>query len=390
MSAVDGFDEMREAHLAIEGGEFEQPTDVPERGEGYEPEEGVPPARDPSDVGASEDGRVREIVSQRGKIRDGQSENEQLRAELEAIRAREAQSQHLLGQLAERTEFLRQQEIQRQQQALAWQQQAAQQAAQQQAVEQDPEPDPEEAPFAHLQWQRRQERAEFEGVIGDLRRQIAQVSGTMVQRTGASLAENFRSTVRSLEQDYATQVPDYFDAYSHLEENQRQQLRIVLSGHPQFQNNPQLMEKAVDAGIENRKAEFLVSCLNVNPRTGRPDPALGFRVHPSSALYELAKTTGYQPRGGGGQQIASAEEIAQYQPDAAVTAGHKRSRNGMKHSEQMARLQRAQNGAAMGGSSASASGLPGAMELLSMPMDEFRAFSEAYPDYIAQVMGRDM
>jgi len=384
MGAVDGFEEMRQAHLAVESGEFEQGTDVSERGEVYEQEEGVPPARDPSDVGASEDGRVREIVSQRGKIRDGQTENEQLRAELEQIRAREAQSQHLLGQLAERTEYLRQQEILRQQQALAYQQQAAQQ----QAVEQDPEPDAEEAPFAHLQWQRRQERAEFEGVIQDLRQQIAQVSGTMVQRTGASLAENFRSTVRSLEQDYAQQVPDYFDAYSHLEENQRQQLRIVLSGHPQFQSNPQLMERAIDAGIENRKAEFLVSCLNVNPRTGKPDPALGFRVHPSSALYELAKTTGYQPRNG--QQIASAEEIAQYQPEAPGTPGHKRSRNGPKHSEQMARLQRAQGGSAMGGASASASGLPGAIDLLQMPMDEFRAFSEAYPDYVAQVMGRDM
>lgn len=222
------------------------------------------------------------------------------------------------------------------------QQEEARLRQQQEAAER---PDEDDDPLGHANWRINQVERQLKG-LGTMARQGVDLHRSLVQQNEQ---QSIVQQSQSLQDRFARDNPDYWDAYNFLIGTRRQELQAM--GYDQ---------QAADQVIDNEKSMIVQNAMS----TGQDGKFAGWQNNPAQVVYELAKQRGYAAGGA---------------PQAAVNPAAQQRVN---------RLAAGVRSATGTGGGRSTGGAPASLESLAEMTDaEFDRFRRQNPGMLESMLG---
>ena len=159
----------------------------------------------------------------------------------------------------------------------AQRQQAAQQRMQQQQQEEE-RPDEDEDPLGYANWRIQQVEKQLTG-LGQMAKQGVDMHRSLAERNHQ---DHIISQSQSLQAEFVSKNPDYWDAYNHLIETRRQELQSM--GY---------QGQAIEQVLDNEKSMIVQNSMTQD-QNGQFS---GWRQNPAEVVYNLARQRGFAGQG---------------------------------------------------------------------------------------------
>ena len=179
------------------------------------------------------------------------------------------------------------------------QQLAAQQRAEQERANR---PDEEDDPLGHANWRINQVERQLQG-LGNMARQGVDLHRSLVEQ---NQQQGIIQQSQSLQDQFAAQQPDYWDAYNYLIDSRRKELTAM--GY-QGQNLEQV--------IDNEKSMIVENAMQKDQQ----GQFTGWQSNPAQVVYQLAQQRGFGGAAAAPQQKRGQQRVAQLQAGVRSAAG---------------------------------------------------------------------
>tara|TARA_R110002074_G_scaffold117023_1_gene248740 strand:- start:5732 stop:6736 length:1005 start_codon:yes stop_codon:yes gene_type:complete len=189
----------------------------------------------------------------------------------------------------------------------AWQEQQQQAIAIQQQAEAEPPPDRDEDPMGYLEDQLAQANQKIQGLENATQIGVARIQEQEAQAQLQAAQQSIVTESQTMQQKYAQQHPEYWDAFNHLATTRAQEYEMLGYSAEQVQGL-----------VERDRGNLVGSCLKYDANGN----AAGWSKNPAEVVMSLASARGFSAQRAPGELGTEPVMPASVPVPAASRAGY--------------------------------------------------------------------